>query len=190
MTTYRLLNNVRGYHEAFVDFRAMRKQFDGVKVWFPQKNETLLDKLKASWCPVAVTFESDSKNNSVPDISVWNSSCLVLSSKAKEVLEPMLASIGEFLPLEDNFFVFNCLDSIAGDAIDGSQSAFDIDTEESMHIPKKLILLDDKIAGKVLFKPGFAHNSFLLCDSAFKDVVVKHHLGGVAFEENLAKIFL
>ncbi|MDN3638777.1 hypothetical protein QWY82_08155 [Simiduia curdlanivorans] len=190
MTTFRLINNVHGYHEAFVDFRAMRKQFDGVKVWFPQKNETLLDKLKADWRPVSVTFESDSKTNAVPDISVWNSSCLVLSTKAKSVLEPMLANIGEFLLLEDEFFVFNCLESIAGDAVDGSKSTFEIDAEDSMHIPKALTLLADKVAGKVLFKPGFAHNSFLLCDSAFKDVVEKHELGGVVFEGNLAKISL
>ena len=42
MTTYRLLNNVKSYHEAFVDFRAMRKQFDGVKVWFSQKMKNFL----------------------------------------------------------------------------------------------------------------------------------------------------
>jgi len=190
MTTYRLLNNVRGYHEAFVDFRAMRKQFDGVKVWFPQKNETLLDKLKADWCPVAVTFESESKNNAVPDISVWNSSCLVLSAKAKDVLKPMLSNIGEFLPLEGGYVVFNCVDSIAGDAIDASKSAFEIDAEDSMHIPKVLTLLDHKIEGKILFKPGFAHNSFLICQSNFKKAVEEHQLGGVVFEENLAKIFL
>ena len=78
MTTYRLLNDISTCHEAFVDFKALRKQFTDVKVWFPQENTTLLDKLKATWEPVDVTFESDKKTNSIPDISVWNLSCLVL----------------------------------------------------------------------------------------------------------------
>lgn len=190
MTTFRLLNNVKSYHEAFIDFRTMRKQFDGVKVWFSQKNETLLDRLKDDWKPVSVTFESDTKTNEVPDISVWNYSCLVLSANAKSSLESLLVGTGEFLPLEDDFWLFNCLDSIGGDAIDAEKSKFQIDSEDSLHVPKSLTLKSEKISGKALFKPGFAHNSFLMCSAEFRDIATKENLGGVVFEENLAKIFL
>ncbi|KZZ01823.1 hypothetical protein A3746_34525, partial [Oleibacter sp. HI0075] len=147
MTTFRLLNNVKSYHEAFVDFRAMRKQFDGVKVWFSQKNEKLLDRLKDDWKPVSVTFESDTKTNQAPDISVWNYSCLVLSAQAKSVLEDLLVGTGEFLPLEDGYWLFNCLESIGGDAIDAEKSKFQIGSEDSLHIPTSLTLKYEKISG-------------------------------------------
>lgn len=94
MTTYRLINDVYQCHEALVDFKTMRRQFNDVKVWFPQKNTSLLDKLKTEWTPVDVTFKSDSKKNSNPDISVWNLSCLVLSVKAYEALIDILKPIG------------------------------------------------------------------------------------------------
>ncbi|UTA49312.1 hypothetical protein L1F30_07170 [Simiduia sp. 21SJ11W-1] len=190
MTTYRLLNNVNGFHEAFVDFRAMRKQFEGVKVWFSQKNESLGDRLKGDWQPVAVTFESDKKSNAVPDISVWNYSCLVLSEKAKNDLGPLLEGVGEFFPLVDGFWLFNCLDAVGGEVIDHAKSKFQMESEDSMHIPKELVLLEEKVQGKLLFKPGFAHNSFLLCADAFKDVVEDSQLGGVVFEKDLARVFL
>lgn len=70
MSPYRLINDIFTYHEAFVDFKALRRQFNDVKVWFPQENTSLLDKLKAEWIPVNVKFESDSKKNIFPDLSV------------------------------------------------------------------------------------------------------------------------
>lgn len=190
MTIYRLLNNVNGFHEAFVDFRAMRKQFDGVKVWFSQKNETLLDHLKSDWEPVAVSFESEQKENQIPDLSVWNYSCLVLSQKSKSALEPLIAGKGEFLELNQGYWLFNCLDTIGNDAIDEARSSFQIDSAESIHIPRSLVLKEELLTGKIIFKPGFAHNSFLLCNEEFKNLCESNQLGGVSFEQNLAKIFL
>lgn len=96
MTTYRLLNNIFEYHEPIIEFKQFRRQFDGVKVWFNQNNESLTDKLKGDWVPIEIQFSSDRKNNKIPDISVWNLSCLVLSDEAKKVLEPELKHIGEF----------------------------------------------------------------------------------------------
>ncbi|WP_439176796.1 hypothetical protein [Cellvibrio sp. ARAG 10.3] len=70
MSPYRLINDIFTYHEAFVDFKALRRQFNDVKVWLPQENASLLDELKAEWIPVNVKFESDSKKNIFPDLSV------------------------------------------------------------------------------------------------------------------------
>ena len=168
----------------------MRKQFDGVKVWFPQKNETLIDRLKSDWKPVSVTFDSENKINKIPDISVWNYSCLVLIDRAKIALESILRNTGEFLPLENGYWLFNCLDTIDSTSIDATGSKFKIDAEESLHIPETLNLRPEKISGKVLFKPGFAQNSFLICSSEFKDTATREELGGITFEEDLARIFL
>ncbi len=190
MTTYRILNNVNAFHEAFVDFKSMRKQFDGLKVFFSQKNETILDRLKDEWTPVSVKFESEKKSNQAPDISVWNYSCLVLSEKAFNALESLLSGKAELLELDGGYVLFNCLDSIGGDAIDQAKSRFEIEAQDSAYIPKELTLLPNKIKGKTVFKPGFSHNSFLMCNEEFKDLADKNELGGVSFETNLAKMFL
>lgn len=189
MTTYRLLNDVSKCHEAFIDFKALRKQFTDVKVWFPQENTTLLDKLKGEWIPVEVTFSSDNKKNVIPDISVWNLSCLVLSKSAYEALKTFLDPIGEFLPLTNNFYLFSCLISVSGDSIDQSKTSFKIEQTDANHIPSSLGFLSEKIKDKPLFKPGFSENSFLVCQDEFKNIASDHSLKGVIFEENLAAIF-
>ena len=189
MTTYRLLNNVFQYSGAYVDFRAIRKQCENLSVEFSQRNESLLTKLKNTWTPVGLEFKSDSKKAIHPDISTWNMSCLVLSGKAKRVLEPLLRDYGELLSLEEGYYLFNCLKSVSGDVVDPEKTAFEIESERSAHIPKSLALLPDKISGISLFKPGFALNTFLICQDDFKGAVESAELGGVLFEENLAQIF-
>jgi len=189
MTTYRLLNNIFEYHEAFIEFKQFRRQFDGVKVWFNQKNESLIDKLQSDWIPVDIQFSSDRKNNNIPDISIWNLSCLVLSAKAKKVLAPELKNIGEFLPLQNGFYIYNCLSAVDASAIDQTRSRFESNHSDSAHIPKELHLLSEKISDKFLFKPAFAHHSFLICSDEFKKRVELHNLSGILFEPDLAQIF-
>ena len=129
MTTYRLLNNVFDYKEAFVDFKSMRKNYDGLKVWFNEENESLKTKLKAEWLPVPVEFDASSgakKKAKDPDLSVWNMSCLVLSEKAHNALKTLLEKHGEIFPLNDGYYLFNCLESIGSNAIDGENSSTDL----------------------------------------------------------------
>lgn len=197
MTAYRLLNNVFEYKEAFVDFKAMRRQYNGLKVWFNEENESLRDGLKTSWQPVDVTFEASrdaTRKAKLPDLSVWNMSCLVLSEKAKSTLSPLLLKHGEIFPLNQGFHLFNCLESIGNDAVDGEQSAFEIEqvsqnNTQLLGIPKKLALHSEKIEHKAIFKPGFSNNSFLICQDEFKNLVEKTALGGLIFEQNLAHMF-
>jgi len=189
MTTYRLLNNIFEYHEAFIEFKQFRRQFDGVKVWFNQKNESLIDKLKSDWIPINIQFSSDRKNNNIPDIAVWNLSCLILSEKAKKILSPELKHIGEFLPLQNGFYIYNCLSSVDASVIDQTRSCFEKNNPNSAHIPKKLHLLSEKISDKFLFKPDFSHHSFLICSNEFKKIVESHQLSGLLFERDLAQIF-
>lgn len=189
MTTYRLINDIYNYHEAFVDFKAMRRQFNDIKVWFPQENTSLIDKLKNEWVPVDVKFESDSKKNAVPDISVWNLSCLVLSKKAHDILKEILNPIGEFLVLNNGFYLYNCLESVTAETIDAKKTKLKIEEESSNHIPESLGFILDKIKEKHLFKPGFLENSFLVCQNSFKELAETNQLKGVIFEGNLAQIF-
>src|SRR6187431_1073175 len=155
MTTYRLINDIFTCHEAFIDFKELRRQFNDVKVWFPQENTSLSDKLKGDWTPVSVTFESDNKKNLIPDISVWILSCLVLSKKAHQAFKDLLTPIGEFFPLKDDFNLFNCLNTVGGDSIDINRTSLKIEQMDSNHIPESLGFIAEKIADKSLFKPGF-----------------------------------
>lgn len=167
----------------------MRRQFNDVKVWFPQENTSLIDKLKTEWIPVDVKFESDSKKNTIPDISVWNLSCLVLSQKAYEALKETLNPTGEFLTLNNNFYLYNCLESVTAESVDVKKTKLKIEEMNSNHIPQSLGFLPEKIKGKPLFKPGFLENSFLVCQDSFKKIAEDNQLKGVIFEENLAQIF-
>ncbi len=189
MTIYRLINDIYQCHEAFVDFKAMRRQFNEVKVWFPQENISLISRLKNEWTPVDIKFDSDSKKNLIPDISVWNLSCLTLSSKAYEILKELLNPAGEFLALKNGFYLYNCLESITADAVDAEKTKLKIEEVDSNHIPASLGLRVDKIKGKVIFKPGFLENSFLICQESFKQIAEKNQLKGVIFEENLSQMF-
>src|SRR5690606_30395973 len=127
--------------------------------------------------------------NIIPDLSVWNLSCLVLSSKAYTVLKDFLDPVGEFLALSEGFYLFNCLDTVAADSIDTAKTKMQIDNIDSNHIPKALAFLPDKITGKFLFKPSFLENSFLICQDELKSIATEHNLAGLIFEENLAQIF-
>ncbi len=189
MKVFRLINDIFNCHEAFIDFKAMRRQFNDVKVWFPQENTSLIDKLKTEWIPVDVKFESDSKKNTIPDISVWNLSCLVLSQKAYEALKETLNPTGEFLTLNNNFYLYNCLESVTAESVDVKKTKLKIEEMNSNHIPQSLGFLPEKIKGKPLFKPGFLENSFLVCQDSFKKIAEDNQLKGVIFEENLAQIF-
>ena len=189
MATYKLLNNIFKYQEPVIEFKTFRKQFDGVKIWFNQKNESLIDKLKSDWIPIDIQFSSDRKNNNIPDISVWNLSCLIMNDKAKAVLEPELKNIGEFLPLKNGFYIYNCLNSVDGDVIEQAHSSVDINHSDLAQLPKELYMLEEKVSDKFLFKPAFAHYGFLVCLDRFKEIVESHNLSGILFESDLSQIF-
>lgn len=196
MTAYRLFNDIYEYEEAFVDFTAMRRNYNGLKVWFNEENHSLKEKLKSGWEPVGVKFEASSSaigEPATPDISVWNMSCLVLSQKAKDQLGDLLEKHGELFPLNNGYFLFNCLESVAGDAIDSEQTSIKIDSisaDAEMNMPDKLGFIDSKISGKEIFKPGFLNNGFLICQDTFKSRVEKAGLGGLLFKTNLAQMFV
>ena len=108
---------------------------------------------------------------------------------AYESLGGLLQPSGELLPLKDGYFLYNCLESVSGDAIDATKTMVDVEMQDSSHIPKSLAFLDEKIRGKPLFKPGFAHNGLLVCQDEFKTIAERSSLGGVIFERDLAQIF-
>lgn len=196
MTTYRPHNNIFDYKGGFVDYKAMRRISNGLKVWFNEENQSLNDPLISEWKPVDVTFEASSsaKNTAeLPDLSIWNMSCLVVSDKAKAALSDTLKNHGEIFPLRDGYHLFNCLTSIGPETIDPSRSSFAIDTSNeetpSTELPKKLALEEEKIKGVEIFKPSFLNNSFLICQSGFKRFIDENQLTGLLFDTNLVNIF-
>ena len=89
------------------------------------------------------------------------------------------------------------MESIGSSSINSEQSAFEIESAhqdkgkavELIGTPKKLILHTEKVNGKEVFKLGFFHNGFLMCQSEFRKIIEDNQLGGLLFEENLAQMF-
>ncbi len=185
MVAYRLDNDIASYQEMFVDFKAMRRQYSELRVSFNEDNISLYDNLLNEWQPVDLFFEQSSLAQSaakLPDLSLWNISCVVLSKKAHDALGGFLDPFGEFLPLKDGYHLFNCLTSIDRTCVDERSSSFDLDAiENSMFYQKSLSFIDKKLEGIEIFKPSFTHNGMLLCQAPFKELVEANALGGLVF---------
>lgn len=186
MTTYRLLNDIFTCKESFTEYYDLKDQLPGLKVGFNEKTDSLIDKIEGKWTPPAVTFEKSEKGNRIPHICTWNMSCLIMNENANVSLENLIGAFGEFLALDQQFFLYHSTTSIDGSALNEKASSFD--AGDYMR-PKKLALIEDKVKGLPLFKPGFAHNSFLICSDEFKKACEENALKGLLFESNLAQIF-
>ena len=116
-------------------------------------------------------------------------SCLVINEKAKKALTPFTEKFGELLALKNDCYLFNCLTSLGGDTVDPKKTSVSLDDINSAHIPKTLEFLPDKIIGQSIFKPGFALNTFLICQDDFRETVINAGLNGLMFDENLAQMF-
>ncbi|WP_028877555.1 hypothetical protein [Teredinibacter turnerae] len=188
MTMYRLHNDIFQKQYIKVDFKAMRQQVKGLKVGFAYKNESLTDRLSAAWEPAPITYISEVKRADAPDLSVWNA-CLIMSDQARVALSPLLLSYGEFLALEEGYHLYNCLCSAGGEVIDGDRSKFEIEFEDALAVPKKLVLNERNLPKSPLFKPGFADNTFFICGEEFKASIEAHGLTGLLFDMDLAQLF-
>ncbi len=189
MTIYRLHNDINHYSEAYTDLMDLKDQADGLKSWFSEENEALTPKLKSKWQPPAITFHYESKNKKKPDLTVWDPTCLIMSSKAKTALNSILSPLGEFLELQDSYHLYNCLASVSGDTADPNKTRVKAETPESAHIPESLSFIENKLGNLPLFKPGFLHNSSFLCNEEFKHIVEQNDLGGLILDRDLARIF-
>ncbi len=120
MTIYRLSFNHADFLNLDLDLEALADEIcvdmdEDDFFEFSWKNLSL----KHCWKDVGATFVDVGLNSeSIPDITIWNSSCLFLSPKAYQALSKKLEPFGEFLPVTvdgEKYHVFNCLNLVEAD---------------------------------------------------------------------------
>ncbi|AVF72739.1 hypothetical protein J4H27_06035 [Vibrio alginolyticus] len=152
----------------------------------PSTNEPLLPIWKDG---VVGDFEDVlGKNSTMPDISTWYSTYLALTAGACDKLESVLASEGEFLPInvgDETIYAFNCLSFGAED--------------ESMCLKKhtdgfedglETIEFDEEdIEPRYVFKSRLQGCTVLYATESFKLLCEEHGLEGLKFDEDLLDPF-
>lgn len=123
----------------------------------------------------------------IPDIYLWHRSFLVLSAKAKELLETTLGVFGEFLSFKHHgieHFLFSSFSLIEADK-DKSESL----VEGGLTIGiKSLVFPPENIGTHPLFKSNFDRCNNLYCTETVKNKLLNSDLTlGVTFSEDLAQ---
>lgn len=124
----------------------------------------------------------------IPDISCWIGATLILSPRAYSILNPLIHSYGEFLPVQcygETFYIFNCLTL---GKVNESQSEQRFFEGEVVGI-NKLIFEANDISDKPIFKTTYTNCLDVFCDENIKNTVQQNKLTGVIFNTNLIAEF-
>lgn len=118
--------------------------------------------------------EIEGHENLIPDIAPWIGATLLLSPRAFTLLNDVLKSHGEFLPIvieDETYQIFNCLTLV--DAIEEESDETNIVFEPS------------SMENKLVFKSGFQHCMDVFCVGSIKEFVESSGLKGVKFDPRL-----
>jgi hypothetical protein len=142
-----------------------------------------------SWQPFDINFEnlSASIRVAMPDIMVRNGR-LFLSIAAYDVLSPIIAEHGEFLPITYegcNGFIFNVL-SVVDDIFKIDKK---ISNKNEFSEVKSLYFYDNKINKMALFRTATDGYLDIYCGEALKNAIEKNQLKGIKFSGDTEKIY-
>ncbi|MDF3012909.1 MAG: hypothetical protein K0Q78_1113 [Cellvibrio sp.] len=143
----------------------------------------------ANWKSFDIKFESlgSSKKASMPDVMVRNGR-LFLTTAAHDILNPIISSHGEFLPITydgNNGFIFNVL-SIAED-FDGVDKK--LSTKNEFGEVQSLLFNENKLKNHALFRAEFDNYLGMYCDDALKNAIEDNQLKGITFSNDTGKIY-
>jgi hypothetical protein len=121
-----------------------------------------------------------------PDVYIWLKCFLALSPKAKELLEPILSSSGEFLPFSHNkqcYYLFSTFSAVEADP---ELSEMLVEKGATVGV-KSLVFPPASIGGQKLFKTKFDRFGNLYCTESFMNSLLNSGLTlGVTFSEDLS----
>jgi len=146
--------------------------------------------LKKCWGKIETGFTAidDDPKATIPDISCWIGATLILSSKAYNILNPLLGSYGEFLPVQcygDTFYIYNCLTLGKVDELQSKQRFFESEVIGVI----KLTFETNDISSKPIFKTTYTNCLDIFCNQNIKNIVQENELTGVIFSEDLIAEF-
>lgn len=134
-----------------------------------------------SWQPFDINFENlgASIRVAMPDIMVRNGR-LFLSIAAYEVLSPIIAEHGEFLPITyegNNGFIFNVL-SVAEDIFETDKN---LSNKNELGEVKSLYSRSHNINKMALFRTAIDGYLEIYCSEVLKNAIEKKQLKGIKF---------
>ncbi|MES2824955.1 MAG: hypothetical protein V4732_15225 [Pseudomonadota bacterium] len=142
--------------------------------------------LKFSWvAPKAMFIESDSGAKVLPDITQWSGSDLVLSEKAKQILDEILKDSGDYYRLTGSckgYWFFNPIIRLGNEIINLEQTTSSYFDDGSWDKLKNLVFKGD--AEKIvpaLFTLEIDRGVKLYCNSMLKEKIEINGLTGIAF---------
>lgn len=152
----------------------------------PATNEPLLPIWKEG---VVSKFEDVlGKDSPLPDVSPWRGTCLALSAEAYRKLKPVLASEGEFLPInvgDETIYAFNCLSfGIEDESV--CLKKFTDGFEDGL---ETLEFDEEDIESRYVFKSRLQGCTVLYATESFKHLCEEYGLMGLRFDENLLDPF-
>jgi len=171
--------------EGFLDF--IPESYELIDIYdFSLKNISF----KQWWGNVKTGFTAidDDLKATIPDISRWIGATLILSPRAYNILNPLIDSYGEFLPVQcygETFYIFNCLTLGKADETMSEKSFFE---GEVIGI-NKLTFEKNDILDKPIFKTTYTNCLDIFCNNDIKNIIQKNKLNGVIFNESLIAEF-
>lgn len=153
---------------------------------YPASNEPLSPIWKDS---VTSEFQPLSPNGTeIPDISLWDATCMVLNEKAYGALRRYLEQEGEFLPVTANdqkMYIFNCLEFGKEDTANTVKKYVN-GTDFGL---EHLSFDEADAAQRFVFKSEMKGCNTLYCTSSFKALLKEFNLEGLRFDEDLVSPF-
>jgi hypothetical protein len=144
------------------------------------------EKLKFKWvAPKAFFIDNDYGSETLPDITCFGSTELVLNQTARAVLDEYIGDSGEYLALDGEakeYCLFNNTRRIGNDIVNLEKTKFSYYDDGSFDRVQKLVLTKDASdKAPPLFTITLDNGSTLFCNQSFKDTVEKNNLKGLVF---------
>lgn len=185
---YRLKREINSYEVPDLDLMQVAKLIGDTDLKLVRRFVRLHESIKNRWvqpeCPLSQPFQ---EGTPLPDVSFWGG-FLLLNSKAKECLIPLIAKDGELLPLlvdGAHYDFFNCLSVCKEQSelclkkyLDGFECGLET-----------LVFDEGCLQGLNIFKSELEGYKALFVSEAFKQCCEEHNLTGIRFDKDLLNIF-
>jgi hypothetical protein len=144
--------------------------------------------LKFSWvAPTAEFIEGDSKSKTIPDIALWSGVNLIVSEKAKKILDGVIKDNGEYYPLAGackTYWFYNPIKRLGNEIIDLEKTTSLYFDDGSWDKLENLVFKSDaEKCVPALFTLEIDCGVKLYCNSAFKNKTEEHGLTGLIFQQ-------
>ena len=182
MSIYRISTNIDDYMFFTIDDLDVYEKMEEFDI------DGFGEPLKFKWvAPAAEFIPSDSGSTILPDITQWNDTDLIISNKAREPLDNILKSLGEYYPLSGgckDYSLFNPVTRMGNDIIDLDMTKSVYFDDGSWNKLESLVFNDkaDRLA-PALFTIEIDRGVNLYCNDSFKDEIEKSGMKGLKFEK-------